>query len=305
VLPNDRPLEGMKQWTLFYSVSEDGGATEIVKGQIIHEGSGYNAVHHMPGIIRGKNCLMMGDLGERPMTRSDGIIMLPVQSSPAGPDGEYHNPGAGYTYTDCLLLFGRWKRDGSLAWSTSNRIAGDPNRTTRGMVEPTIAELDDGSILMVMRGSNDVRPEWPGYRWHSRSVDGGVKWTTPEPWKYTDSSLFFSPSSCSQLIPYSDGRLFWMGNICETNPRGNSPRYPLILGEVDRKSGLLAGNSVSVIDDRKPGESEHLMLSNFYAREDRETGHILLFMSRKFATDFRRDGTVDWTSDGLVYRIEV
>ena len=305
VLPNDEPLEGMKRWTLHYSVSEDGGKTEIANGQIIHEGTGYDAVHHMPGVTVGKNCLMMGDLGERPLTRSDGVILLPVQSSPTGPDGEYYNPGAGFTYTDCMLLMGRWKADGSLTWTTSDRIEGDPTRTTRGMIEPTIAELDDGSILMVMRGSNDARPEWPGHRWQSRSYDGGKSWTIPEPWMYDDGAAFHSPSSTSQLIPYSDGRLFWMGNICDDNPRGNSPRFPMTLGEVDRKTGRLVRDSVSIIDDKKPGESDYLMLSNFYARQDRETGHILLFMSRKFAHDFRVGGKIDWTSDGLVYRIGV
>ncbi len=304
VLPNDKPLEGMERWTLHYSVSEDGGRSDIVNRQIIHEGPEYDEIHHMPGVTVGKNCMMMGDLGQRPLTRTDGVILLPVQSSPIGPDGRYYNPGAGYTYTDCMLLMARWKSDGSLAWTSSDRICGDPKRTTRGMIEPTIAELEDGSILMVMRGSNDARPEWPGHRWQSRSHDGGKSWTKPEPWRYTDGTAFHSPSSCSQLIPHTDGRLFWMGNICKENPRGNSPRYPIIIGEVDRKNGLLIEKSVRNIDDRKAGESERLMLSNFYAREDRETGHILLFMGRKFVRD-GEDGKLDWTSDALVYRIRV
>lgn len=61
--------------------------------------------------------------------------------------------------------------------------------------------------------------------------------------------------------------------------------------------------SVTVIDDRQPGESEHLTLSNFYCREDRETGDLLLHMTRLFARDFRRGGTIDWTADSLLYRI--
>ena len=117
--------------------------------------------------------------------------------------------------------------------------------------------------------------------------------------------LFHSPSSTSQLFPWRDGRLFWVGNISPTNPKGNSPRYPLVIGEVDRDSGLLIGDPVHVIDDRQPGESEHLTLSNFYAREDRETGHLLLHMSRLFAHDARRDGAIDWTADALQYRISL
>lgn len=305
ILPNDDPLEGMKQWKLHYSVSEDGGKTQIVNEQIIHEGEMYDAIHHMPGIAVGKNCLMMGDLGERPLTRSDGVILLPVQSTPVGPDGEYYNPGKGYTYTDCLLLFGKWKPDGRLSWTASDRIVGDPNKTTRGLIEPTIAELEDGSILMVMRGSNDAQPDWPGHKWYSKSRDGGMTWSEAKPWTYTNRSPFYSPSATSQLIPHADGRLFWMGNISKENPKGNSPRYPIVLGEVDQRTGFLTQNTVSILDDRKAGESPYLTLSNFYAREDRETGDLLLHMTRLFAQDFRVDGITDWTADSLIYRIDV
>ena len=301
ILPSDDPLEGMIRWTLHYSVSEDGGRTQIVNEQIVHTGDGYDAIHHLPGVSVGANCVMIGDLGQRPLTRSDGVILIPVQSTPVGPDGTYHNPGAGYTYTDCLMLMGTWRNDGRLDWTCSERIVGDPERTTRGVIEPTIAELADGSILMVMRGSNDARHDLPGHRWMSRSTDAGITWTTPVPWTYDDSVAFHSPSSCSQLIPHSDGRLFWMGNLCEQNPEGNRPRYPIILGEVDRHSGELIRSSVTSIDDRQPGESEQLTLSNFYVREERGTGDLLLHMPRFFADD----DVPGFSSDLILQRIAI
>jgi hypothetical protein len=288
VLPLDEPLEGMRRWTLHYAVSEDGGRTTVAKEQIIHEGTGYDSVHHLPGVTVGKNMVMMGDLGERPLTRSDGTILVPVQSSPTGPDGDYYNPGAGFTYSDVLVLFGTWKSDTRLAWTASQRLAGDPTRSTRGLIEPTIAELSDGRILMVMRGSNDARPELPGHKWVSYSDDGGNRWSTATPWTYDDGSPFFSPSACSQLIPHSDGRIFWMGNICQTNPKGNRPRYPLVLGEVDTRSGALIRSSVSVIDDKRPQDNESLTLSNFYVREDRESNQLVLYLPRAFAQGQRR-----------------
>lgn len=303
VLPTDNPLEGMRQWTLWYSTSDDGDMTELVNEQIIHEGEGYDAIHHLPGVTVGRNCVMMGDRGQLPLTRSDGVILLPVQVSPTGPDGNYHNPGAGYTFTDCMLLMGRWRSDGGLSWTTSQRIQGDPARTTRGMIEPTIAELNDGRILMVMRGSNDAKPDWPGYRWHSISSDGGATWSTPEPWQHDDGTPMRSPSSCSQLLSHSSGRLFWLGNRCGHNPRGNSPRYPMILCEVDRATGCAVKESITIIDDRQPDEGERLTLSNFYAREDRQTGEILLYMPRFFAKEF--EGKTDFTSDLFEYRIRL
>ena len=274
----------MRNWTLHYSVSVDGGRTQTVNEQIIHEGQAYDAVHHLPGVRKGGNCVMIGDLGQRPLTRSDGVLLIPVQSSPADADGNYTNPGAGFTYTDCLLLMGHWQGD-HLRWTCSQRIVGEPARTTRGLIEPTIAELADGSILMVMRGSNDAAHDVPGHKWMAQSHDGGQTWTTPAPWTYDDGVAFHSPSACSQLLPCSDGRLLWMGNITPRNPQGNRPRYPLVLGEVDRTSGLLIRDSVAVIDARQEGEHELLTLSNFYAREDRETGDLLLHLPRFFAGD--------------------
>ncbi|MEE2628304.1 MAG: sialidase family protein [Candidatus Latescibacterota bacterium] len=303
VLPTDEPLEGMRQWKLHYAVSEDGGHTHIVNEQIVCAGDAYDAQHPLPGVYIGQNCVMIGDLGEVPLTRSDGAILVPVQSSPLDENGAYYNPGAGFTYTDCLLLIGRWQSDGHLAWSCSERVCGDPERTTRGLIEPTIAELDDGRLLMVMRGSNDARPAWPGHKWMALSADGGQTWDAPRPWTYTDGQAPFSPSACSQLVPWSDGRLLWLGNICDNNPQGNRPRYPLVLAEVDRQSALLLRDSLQPIDTRGEGEHEMLTLSNFYARADRQTGELLVFLPRFFAQTF--DEADRWTTDLSLIRVGI
>ena len=91
-----------------------------------------------------------------------------------------------------------------------------------------------------------------------------------------------------------------MGNICPANPRGNAPRYPIVLGEVDRRSGLLIRDSVAIVDDRQPDDSASLTLSNICVREDRATGNLLLHLGRLFAKQAR-----DWTTDALQYRIAV
>ncbi len=301
VLPSDDPLEGLRQWKVHYGVLAPDGRSLLHTEQIVHDGTTYSERHPLPGVTIGRNCVMMGDLGERPLTRSDGTILLPVQSSPTGRDGYYANPGKGFTYTDALLLMGRWREDGRLAWTASERIVGDPERSTRGMIEPTLAELPDGRLLVVMRGSNDAEPELPGYRWYALSHDGGATWSEPAPWRYHDGQSFFSPSSCSQLLPWRDGRLFWVGNLCGENPRGNSPRYPLVLAEVDPRSGMLVRGSVSILDDRRSDESPRLTLSNFYVREDRESGHLLLHMTRLFANQ-QPDAPTDWTADAMQYR---
>jgi len=298
LLPSDDPLEGMRRWNIFYTVSEKGDRDNGAAQQIVHQGNEFDATHPLPGVYTGKNCVMLGDSTCRPITMKDGSILVPVQITPLGPDGRYHNPGGGYTYTEAAVLHGRWQGR-VLMWRMSDRVKGDPQLSTRGMVEPSIAALDNGRLLMVMRGSNDQKFDLPSHRWVSYSTDGGWKWSTPEPWTYDNGKAFFSPSSCSQLLRHSGGKLFWIGNINQNNPRGNRPRYPLYLGQVDSRSGVLVRESLIVVDDRQTGEDEILTLSNFYAREDRETRQIVIHMTRMFAFP---DG---WVGDAQIYRVSV
>ncbi|MEE2753625.1 MAG: hypothetical protein VX910_06545, partial [Candidatus Latescibacterota bacterium] len=90
-------------------------------------------------------------------------------------------------------------------------------------------------------------------------------------------------------------KLYWVGNITGENPKGNRPRYPIIVGEVNQDTGLLIRDTVTILDDRQPGESERMTLSNFYAREDRETGNLLVFLPRFFVDG--DDGEHRFTAD--------
>lgn len=298
ILPGDDPLEGMRQWNIYYAVSNDGGRAKREIHQVIHEGTEFNAQHPLPGVFTGKNAVMIGDNPSRPITLKDGSILLPVEITPLGANGRLANPGGGYTYTDAAILHGRWKGN-QLVWRSSERIIGDPERSTRGMDEPTIATLRDGRLISVMRGSNDKKHHLPSYRWISFSSDGGWKWTKPEPWTYTDGEAFYSPSACSQLLQHSSGKLYWLGNINQANPRGNRPRYPFYIAPVDLESGLLKREGLRVVDDRMPGDDELLTLSNFYAREDYESHEILVHMTRLFAFPD------SWVGDALLYHIPV
>jgi hypothetical protein len=298
ILPSDDPLEGLRNWNIYYRCSRDGGLSFGPRSQVIHAGAGFDSRHPLPGVWTGRNCVMLGAVACAPVAAPDGGILLPVQITPLAPDGSLHNPGGGYTYTDAAVLRGRWQGN-LLHWEMSDLIQGDPSRSTRGMDEGTLGFLDDGRLLMVLRGSNDRRPELAGFRWFSCSSDGGRQWTTPQPWSYTDGETFFSPSSCSQLLQHSSGRLFWLGNITPANPRGNRPRYPLVIGEVDRRGGMLLRNSVRTIDTLQTGEDPNLSLSNFFAREDRRTRRIAVHMTRLFA------GSGAWAGDAYLYYVPV
>ena len=157
--PTDNPLDGMKRWLPHYRVSEDGGRTWIIDEPIIQSGAEYDASHPMAGVWEGRNCCMQGDLGSVPLCLPTGEILVPVQISPVGADGHYHHPTHGYTFTDAAVLIGKWNVSGKMDWELSERISIDENVSTRGLIEPTLGILSDNRLLMVMRGSNDGRPD--------------------------------------------------------------------------------------------------------------------------------------------------
>jgi hypothetical protein len=293
ILPHDDPLEGMRQWNVFYRSGGRGARAR----QIIQEVAEFTDSHPLPGIYTGRNMVMLGDVASVPINVGRAIL-LPAVVTSLGPDGQLYNPTHGYTYTDAIVVHGTWKGD-RLLWRASQPIKGDPRRATRGMDEPTLETLKDGRLIMLLRGSNDRNPLLPSYRWVSYSGDGGWRWTTPAPWTYSDGALFFSPSACSQLLRHSNGKLYWTGHIAPANPRGNRPRYPLYVGEVSDKSGLLLRDSLLKIDDRLPGDDETLMIYNIYAREDRRTREIAIHASRIVTP-----GGV-FGGDAMLYRILV
>lgn len=298
-LPTDDPLEGLRRWSLWYAISTGGGRTRKLTRQIIQHGEGFTGRHPFPGIHIGSNCLMLGDVASTPLFLSDGSLLLPAIFPPLAAGGTLYNPANAYTYTNAAILRGYW-HNGELRWTLGATIAADPAQSTRGMDEPTLALLDNGAILCILRGSNDRRPSLPGRKWISISADHGRTFSKPAPWTWSGGENFFSPSACSQLVAHSSGRLFWLGNITRDNPRGNRPRYPFVIAEVDRHYGLPLRKTVRTVDDLHPGEDPMLSLSNFYAREDRQTGAIHLHMTRLFAS-----ASKPWAGDAYLYRIPI
>jgi hypothetical protein len=66
---------------------------------------------------------------------------------------------------------------------------------------------------------------------------------------------------------------------------------------------LLDQASIRVVDDRAAHETSALQLSSPSTREDRETGEILLNLTR--FSEFSKDAEHDWTANAYLYRIAV
>jgi hypothetical protein len=281
------PPVAQETYYLRYRISADGGQSWRLDEPIVQAG-GFTAQHPFEGVWVGKNAIYLGDLGCIPIVTRAKRVLVPAQTTPLGPDGKLWNPSGGHTYTDVLVLIGTWTSGQRLLWRASQRVVGDPKRTTRGLIEPTLAEFPDGRILMVMRGSNggkaDTRHELPSYKWFAVSQDGGETWSTPAPWTFEDGQPLFSPSAMSTLFRHSSGRYFWSGNLSTTNCQGNLPRWPLVVGEVDPSSLKLVHSSVLTVDTQRPEDQNRgrLDLSHFTLLEDRKTKQIILAYPRSY-----------------------
>ncbi len=285
--PNiSEPPVAQQTYYLRYRVSVDAGKSWLFDTPIIQ--AGYDSAKHpFAGVWIGSNSVYLGDIGSVPLFTRNGSVLVPAQTTPLGADGKLWNPSGGHTYTDVLVLLGSWTNAHRLTWEVS-RVKGEPTRSTRGLIEPTLAEFPDGRLLMVMRGSNggkaDPRNQLPSYKWFAVSQDGGRHWSNPEPWTFTNDQPFFSPSSMSRLFRHSSGRCFWSGNLTRQNCQGNLPRWPLVLGEVDPKTLKLVHSSLLTLDTQQPEDQPRgrLDLSHLSLLENRETKELILVYPRSY-----------------------
>lgn len=184
-----------------------------------------------------------------------------------------------------LCFIGHWDSAASqYHWEPGQRVEISPDLSARGLMEPEVAELRDGRVFVVWRGSNTgwdgSRAKIPGRKLYSISKDGGRTLSPPDELRFDDGTSFYSPSSYHRMIRHSvTGRLYWIGNISRHPPEGNSPRYPLVIAEVDEEKTALRKRTVTVIDDRRPDQPAALQFSNFSLLEDRISSDLELFIT--------------------------
>lgn len=164
-------------------------------------------------------------------------------------------------------------------WSASNQQFVAPEYSSRGLLEPDVALLRDGRLLVVMRGSNTATV--PGHKWFTVSTDGGRTLSPVEVFCYGDGTEFYSPSSIHGFVRSTrNGRLYWLANIVAEPPDGNGPRYPLYVAEIDEDKVAVLRESLVLVDSRREGDSERLQLSNFSVIENRKTLDIEIYLTR-------------------------
>jgi hypothetical protein len=246
---------------------------------------GFTSMNPVDGVIIGRNGFNVDFT--RPIVRaSNGEIMIPVGTGRWDEEkGKIYSPvsGAGL-FGDSGVLIASWLSEGvevEFKFGKWNRI--DYNQSTRGLAEPNIVEtLIPGRFAMLSRCSNSGRPELPGYAWVSFSDDYCRTWSAFRPFTYADGGNFFVPTAHSTLIKSrKTGRVYWIGNLNETNPKGSHPRYPLAMGEVDLENFGLIRDTVIKMDTRHPEvEGPLVQLSNFNVMENVVANEILVVCTR-------------------------
>jgi hypothetical protein len=205
-----------------------------------------------------------------------------------------------------MCFIGTWdEQKNDYSWKNSNSIFLPRQVSTRGLTELDISELGNGNLLLIMRGSNaglDISKS-PGRKWFSVSKDGGFTWENVSDMRYDTGEQFYSSATISKTIRSSKtGKLYWVGNINNIPPKGNSPRYPLQIIEIDENGPTFKKNTLTVIDDRDvTKDSEFLQLSNFSLFEDRETKNMEIYLTR---IGENGGGADIWTANSYKYILE-
>src|SRR5260370_8162937 len=100
-------------------------------------GAEFNSGHPLPGVWTGKNCVMIGEMTCVPINAPDGDILLPAEITPLATNGKLYNPAGARTYTEALVLRGKWQGS-QLDWSASELIRCGPEQTPPRLAAPTI-----------------------------------------------------------------------------------------------------------------------------------------------------------------------
>ncbi len=241
----------------------------------------------------------------QPIKTSQGRLIVPGQMNLLDEAGQpVHYQGCWSPAGVIVNLIGEPDGQGQWQWHSSRPVIPDLELTSRGHYEPALAELPGGQLVMILRGDNSMYPDRPGYKWVSYSDDQGDSWSAPEPVPFTGDNLIESGSNGSWLLRSAcTGKLYWIGNLClpGQRPRGNMPRSSLSIMEVQESPFALKTESWFVVDEKGFNDSPELCLSNFRCYEDRESGEIVIYLSR-----LAEKGMARWQeADYYRYRIEV
>ena len=297
VMGIDDTAEGFVHYKIWYRISTDGGASWGDMKPWVQEGPEYSPRHPNRFVWVGKNGFVFA-LTAQPFTLlRNGNVFMPFFYSPIDDEGMYYNPLKASTFSWLACAMGTWnKARTDLTWEVTSDIRLDAEYSSRGLSETAAIELEStGHILMVMRGSNHVfTGRQRGGNWKVHSTDYGRTWSQVTPFTFSNGEDFYAPAQKSGLIRSGKtGKVYWIGHMSRMRPNGNVPRRPMVIAEVDEKRLGLRKETVTIIDDRKPDESEEFRTDFAAFVEDATTGRILVSLGRRNAHPARLTAVIE------------
>jgi hypothetical protein len=269
---------------IFYHFSKDEGKTWGPMKQLIQSGPDYDAIHWADGIYYEKNMGFFGELFRVTQLR-DGTLIVPMCFILLGEDGKTIKWAdrfgeAIWPIEMCATFRGRWREDMSdIDWEMSNHVTTEEHMS-RILCEPAVAEMDDGTLMMVMRGACSALQVMPGLKFYAISRDGGKSWGPVVPLTYPDGSFVNSPSSLPNFFRCSkNGKVYLIANIVPEPCRNADPRFPLKIVEIDQTYFWPKRETETVIATRQEHHPKFVRFSNWQRIEDQITGNPVIYMT--------------------------
>ena len=240
-----------------------------------------------------------------PLKTARGHLLFPGMRATLGADGKaVHYKTTWAPVDEAVTVIGEWSGPRDLAFRLGQPLRIEPERSSRGLDENAITQLRDGRIAAVCRGDNSAFPDKPGYKWLSFSRDDGETWAAPVPLPASEGEPIESGANGSALFrSEKNGRLYWLGNLALRGERAsaNWPRSPLCLVEVQEEPFALKRETIFAVDERNFNDSPRVQMSNFRFYQDRQTGDVVIFLSR-----YGEKSEKEWMiADYYRYRVEM
>jgi hypothetical protein len=252
--------------------------------RLIQHGTGYDETRWADGIQYEKNSAYFGEL-MRVTPLSDGSLIVPIWFFRTDESGQLIKwpdrfGDVIWPIVASATFRGTWREDGSdLDWDMSNHVTIEQH-LARCLEEPSVAEMDEGALMMVMRAGTSALQTMPSVPFFCVSRDGGKTWGPAVPLTYPDGGFVYAPGSYANFFRSSkNGRVYLIANILPKPTRGADPRYPLKIVEIDQKYFWPLRDTETVIADREDRHPQYVRFSNWQRIEDQETGNPVLYMT--------------------------
>jgi hypothetical protein len=240
-----------------------------------------------------------------PLKTSRGRLLFPGMRTTIDASGKViHYQKNRAPVDEVVTVLGEYGEGDKLSWRLGKPLNIAAEFSSRGLDENALTELADGRVAAICRGDNSAFPEKRGYKWLSFSRDEGESWSTPVPLPATGGEPIESGANGSALFRSNkNGKLYWMGNLALGGERakGNWPRSPLVIVEVQEEPFALKRETIFAVDERADNDSPQVQLSNFRFYQDRVTGDLVVFLTR-----YGEHSAKEWMlADYYRYRVEM